>query len=365
MSQRSTLDETTADGGQLERFPSEPHRARRWVILTLIVLVASAATVGGAVTWVRHQMNPPGAPGADVAVTIKAGSSTPAIAKTLSRAGVIGDDRVFAYWAKLNGKGPFLAGDYVLKKRSDYSVVAAALTKGTAPGFDRFVVPEGLRLQEVAARVGQLPGRSAERFVQLASEGPARSRYQPAGGTNLEGFLYPSTYFLDKKATEATVIDRMVNAFDSVADDVDLREGANALKLTPYQVVIVASLIEREAKVPEDRARIAEVMYNRLAKSMPLQIDATLLYAQGRTSGSLTDKDKLTASPYNTYLNKGLPPAPIASPGRASLEAALHPDSGPFLYYVVTDAAGHHAFAATLDEHNKNVALARSRGLLK
>jgi UPF0755 protein len=200
--------------------------------------------------------------------------------------------------------------------------------------------------------------------------------------TSLEGLLFPDTYQVSNSENEAQVVESMVSLMERVGRQEDLEANAAALGYTPYQILIIASLIEREAKLPEDRAKIARVIYNRLGPFSPypeLQIDATLLYNQdpALSIGELRQID----TPYNTYLHAGLPPTPIANPGRASIHAALHPAPNPppsdpiclelpdktncpLYFYVLANEDGGHAFAVTLEQHERNVAAARAAGLL-
>jgi uncharacterized YceG family protein len=155
----------------------------------------------------------------------------------------------------------------------------------------------------------------------------------------------------------------MVGHFDEVMGALDANNRAAALGYTPYQTLIVASLVEKEARVPEDRAKVARVIYNRLAASVPLGIDATLCYEQGQTPCSLTQSVLDAPTPYNTRVNTGLPPTPIASPGRASIEAALGPAEGDWLYYVLAGEDGHHAFTADYNEFQQLKAQCAEMGL--
>jgi UPF0755 protein len=230
----------------------------------------------------------------------------------------------------------------------------------------RLTIPEGLRIastypgeRSISSVVQDRTGISAKAFVRAADDLKRHpSSYLPKDATSLEGLLFPDTYQVEKKGMTADgVVETMLGQFDAIAQEIDLTGGAKALGLTPYQVVIVASMIEREAQVEGDRAKIASVIYNRLARGMTLGIDATLLYDDPTPDGHLTTPDLATDTPYNTRLNAGLPPTPIASPGQASLEAALHPAQTDYLYYVLCppDGPGVHRFATTLREHDHNV----------
>ena len=330
--------------------------------MALVVLLM----VGGGVLWFQRQVDPPGGGGRRVTVEVPEGSSTQRIAELLDEKGVVRDARLFHLYVRAKNAGPFQSGSYALPRDGSFDEVIAALEDGPSQTFDRITIPEGLTLRQIADRVGRLPGRSAERFLELAGSGEIRSRYQPAGTTSLEGLLLPETYNVEDKDDERAILQRMVGAFDEVADKAGLAGVVEGGLVNPYQAVIVASLVEREARVDEDRGMISRVVYNRLRQRMPLQVDATVIYAQGRTGEKdlrLLNKDLETDSPYNTYRVTGLPPTPIAAPGRPALMVAIDPPPGPWLYYVVVEPNGKHAFATTLEEHNRNIALARSRGL--
>ena len=192
-----------------------------------------------------------------------------------------------------------------------------------------------------------------------------KSDYQPPTVRTLEGLLFPDTYFVDPKDDEAAILRRMVSQFDSNAKAAGIESASAKVGLSPYQVIVAASLVESEGKVAVDRPKIARVIYNRLEQDMKLQIDATALYVCQcrRPGGRVLFEDLEIDSPYNTYHVKGLPPSPIAVSGRAALKAALNPDEGPWLYYVKFESDGTHKFATTLEEHNRNIADARRRGV--
>jgi UPF0755 protein len=350
-------------GDDREEFP--PPRRRRWVFraIVLLLLAALVATGLGAL-WVERKIHPRGPVGSQVAVTVPPGSSTARIGELLERAGVVADGRVFRWYVRVFGGGPFQAGEFSFRKRDDMKRVVDVLDRGPDVQRDRITIPEGLTLDQVAARVGQLPGRSATTFKQVAQSGQVHSALQPPGSTNLEGFLYPDTYFVTDQDDELNILTRMVAEFDRVATELGYPGAQQATGRSPYDAVIVASLVEREAKVPQDRGRIARVIDNRLQQDMLLQIDAALIYALGGNKPRLLNADLRSDSPYNTYRFKGLPPTPIASPGRASLQAAIAPEPGPWLYYVLAGTDGHHAFAVTASEFERLRREAQAKGLL-
>ena len=338
---------------------------RRWPYVLGAVFLAGVIALALVAIWYQRNVNPPGKPGAAVSITVAPGMSTDAIGELLEREGVIRSASVFRYYVKLNGLGTVEAGDYTLHRNEDMGTVVKVLEGGAA--IDKglpLTIPEGLTLAQVADLVGGLPGRTADRFLQVAASGVVRSRYQPVGVTSLEGLLLPETYFFATEDDETAILRRMVGAFDSLADRLDITTTASRLGVTPYEAVIIASLVEREARVDEDRGKVARVIYNRVAAGMPLQIDATIQFALGKQKDVLLNQDLEIDSPYNTYKIPGLPPGPIAAPGQESLVAALDPTPGPWLYFVVIDKDGRHAFAQTLAEHNRNVEQAIKNGVL-
>ncbi len=346
-----------------EPFPERrgPRRGGRVVKVVAALLVCGLLAAGAAVVWVQRQVDPSGDPGAPVTVEIPMGSSTQRISEILDDRRVVDSARAFRLYVRARNAGPFLAGSYTLRRNDSFANIVTTLEKGPEISFERLTIPEGYTLEQVAERVGKLPGRSAEAFMQVAQSGVVRSRYQPEGSTNLEGLLFPDTYKFDPKEDERAILQRLVTAFDNVAAQVGLDRVTEGGLVTPYQAVVVASLVEREAKRDVDRGPVARVIYNRLRRRMLLQIDATLLYARGEHKNRVLDADKAIDSPYNTYENTGLPPTPIAAPGRESLAAAIDPPEGDFLFYVtVNDCTGETVFGRTNADHERNVARRRS-----
>lgn len=211
-------------------------------------------------------------------------------------------------------------------------------------------IPEGLRVEQVAETIAEQLGLSRRKFLEAATGGAySLPPYLPPGAETVEGFLYPETYEFRTTASVEDVINRQLEQFRAEAEGLPWGR-ARELGVTQYEVVVIASLIEREARVDEDRAKIAAVIYNRLAKGMKLEIDATVLYALPEHKERLLFEDLEYPSPYNTYLHEGLPPGPIASPGLASLAAALRPADADYLYYVVIDESGRHGFTDSYEE---------------
>jgi UPF0755 protein len=328
-------------------------------VIVLVLLLAAAAVV-----WVRHQIDPPGEPGSEVRIRVEQGMSVDQIGDVLHEKGIIENTRIWRYYARLSGADSIQAGDYSVRQGESMGNVIKILEGGAEveQGIP-LTIPEGLTLKEIADKVGELPGRSAESFLRAAESGAVRSQYQPAESNNLEGLILPETYFLEKDDDETAILRRMVEFFDQTVTSLGISTAAARLGVTPYETIIVASMVEREAKVPEERGQIARVIYNRLENEMRLQIDATVLYAIGEKKDVVLFSDLEVDSPYNTYKVDGLPPGPIASPGKRSLEAALSPTPGPWLYYVLADENGRHAFATTNEEFSRYLAEARRKGL--
>ena len=327
-------------------------RRRHPVLLTLlIVLVLFVAVVIGGFVWADGQINPGGHQGPKVAVHIPDNTSTSGIGSILARAGVIHDATLFGLYARIKGVGPLLPGSYLLARNSSYGSAIAKLEAGPQLVTDTLRIPEGYTISQIAAAVAALPDvhLSASRFLAAASSGEVRSPYEPAGVNNLEGLLFPDTYQVQQGESEVELLEELVGEFDDQASQVGLTAAAGRLGFTPYQVVTVASIVEREAKLSADRGPVASVLYNRLRVGMPLGADSTQTYYLRLAHPDLTPTvAQLDApSPYNTRLNKGLPPTPVANPGLASLTAATAPPTTNDLYFVQIKPDGQLGFAAT------------------
>lgn len=358
------MTETDTDLLPDAAYEPEPIRGhRRLGVVLLAILATFFVLVAAAFFWYSSKANPSGGPHTPVTIIIPPGSSTAYIAAVLDEKKVITSARLFRYYLKVRGGGPYQAGEYNFKQRSSFGAVAKILGKGPTVVVQRLTIPEGYTLKQIAAKVGQLPNRSSARFMQVATSGEVRSNYEPPGSNNLEGLVFPDTYFVRPNDDEKAILQRMVSEFDSRAAQAGIDDAATKVGISPYQAIIVASMIEREAKIDEDRGKVAQVIYNRIHKGMLLQIDATVVYALGGDKTRVLYSDLKVESPYNTYLHKGLPPGPISSPGGPALAAALNPTPGTWLFYVVVDAQGHHAFANTDAEQQANIRLAQQRGV--
>ncbi len=232
---------------------------------------------------ISNEVNPSGHPGRTVTVVVPAGASTVRIADLLAKAGVIHGPTVFALYVKLEASASLLPGTYHLATNEPYSRVVAALEAGPVLVVEPLRVPEGYTIRQMAAALGRLRGIgvSPGAFVVAATGGQVRSPYEPAGTNNLEGLLFPATYPVRQGEPPDDLVQYMVDTFDSHAAQLDLAAAAGKLHYSAYQVVIVASIVEREAKLEVDRGPIASAIYNRLAAGMPIGAESTLLYALG------------------------------------------------------------------------------------
>jgi UPF0755 protein len=352
--------------------PAPPPAKRSRVGKVLIVLAVLAVLVllalGAGAFYIKGKVDPSGGPGEEVAVDIPRGTSTAGIASLLDEKGVITDAGVFKLYLRVKGGGPFDAGLYRMPTNSAMGDVVQILEKGPAlpPAFN-ITIPEGLVIDQVVSRVDDSEQFDGAEFRAAIESGDVRSKYSPPGQTSLEGLLFPDTYRVEESAAgdELGLLGRMVGTFDQIATEVGYDEAESKVGYSAYEAIIVASLVEAEAKDDADRAKIARVVYNRLEQGIPLGIDATFYFALplDRRGTSLRQSDLDRPGPYNTRLNRGLVPTPIALPGRASLEAALNPEPGPWLYYVLKDQRTH-AFSESYDEFLRNKRAAQENGLI-
>jgi uncharacterized YceG family protein len=311
-----------------------------------------------------------------VIVVIPKGSSASAIGSILARDGVVSSGFFFDMRALVEGKrGELHSGRFLLRHDESYAAAIAALSKPPPVTIPvRVVIPEGetrLQIAELAAADG-LTGSYAAASKRSSLLNPV-DYGAPQGTPNLEGFLFPATYDMKAGAPVSQLVSEQLTAFRERFGAEEIRR-AHELHVTPYQLLTVASMVEREAQLPGDRPKIAAVIYNRLRLNMPLGIDATIYYAVEQAAGIATDTHELTDaqlridSPYNTRTHRGLPPTPISNPGIASIEAAAHPAHVSYLYYVAAaDGCGEQVFSNSyaqfeLDAAAYNAAVKKNGG---
>jgi UPF0755 protein len=327
-------------------------RLKKTLLFVLVVIVIAAASTfylwrGVALPYQGFQ--------GEQFVMVNAGDSVASIGHSLAQAGVVRDARSFQIAARLKRAEKRLqVGEYRFDRAATSFDVVDRIARGDV--FVRPITfPEGRTAAEMSAIFEERGFGGASEFLTAARDAAPARGFDPAA-QDLEGYLFPSTYRLPRNTTAAALVRLMVQSFEKALDPA-LRAAASAGGLSIREAVTMASLVEEEAQKPDERPLISAVYHNRLRIGMPLQCDATVIYAMqraGRWNGNITRADLSMDSPYNTYQRRGLPPGPIANPGRASLEAAVHPAGVPYLYYVSRND-GSHAFASTLDEHNRNV----------
>jgi UPF0755 protein len=321
------------------------------ILLLLLVLAAGGAAVA---LYLRLQQPYRGYPGAEQLVEIPAGSGTRTIGDRLVAAGVVRDPLTFRAALLVSGQARVLkAGEY----RFDRPLTALEAIGKIARG-DVYVVtvtiPEGLTIREMAALAESRGVGTAAEFIKGANDRSLMQGLDPSA-RNLEGYLFPDTYPVTRTDSRR-LVRAMVDGFEHVLTPA-MREAVEQRGLSLHQMVTLASIVEKEAARPDERPIVAAVYLNRIRRGIPLQCDPTVIYAlqlAGKYNGNLRRDDLMFDSPYNTYRYPGLPPGPIASPGRAALDAAIHPADVDYLYFVSRND-GSHAFARTLDEHNRNV----------
>lgn len=326
-------------------------------LLLLVVLLALAA--GAFALWMRRDVNRPVEhPSADRIITIEPGTGAAAVIAKLSEAGIVRHPIPLRLYLRLTGRsGGLRAGDYKFASPISPMQAIDKIRRGEI-FLERVTIPEGYNRFDIAETLAEKTGlASEEEFLRLTNDSSLIQRIAPEA-RNLEGYLFPDTYSYNAKTTPEELIRAMVNRFNEVFTP-EWGTRANQMNLTVHQVITLASIIEKEAKIPDERPHMASVFFNRLKIGMPLGSDPTFIYAAilaGDYDGNPNQpRFRQRQSPYNTYLVTGLPPGPIASPGRASIEAVLNPDTTDDLYFVVNSRDGRHKFSRTAAEHDAAV----------
>lgn len=288
-----------------------------------------------------------------ISVEIPSGSGTAAIGSILEENGVIKSASQFKIKSRMDkNDGKYKTGVYELSPSMSMDEIMQILMDGSQNTL-KFMVPEGYTLQQIADKFAETGGGTAEDFLYETEHGEFDFEYNDqmvSGSKRYEGFLYPDTYEIYKNESAHGIIQRMLTRFEQVYD-AEAEDMTADSSYSVFDLVTIASLVEREVKLDEERPLVASVIYNRLNKNMKLQMCSTVQYALGTPKARLMNSDLKVDSPYNTYQNAGLPAGPIASPGKSSINAALHPEKTDYLYFVLTAAgSGKHNFAATGDD---------------
>lgn len=344
---------------------------RRLVWLISIGIVAAAG-------WFAWAVLTPVEPAGQKFVLLHSGYSTHRIASELKSAGVIRSEHAFVLWHYFHPRRSLKAGEYLFDKSSNIADVQKRIARGDVY-FRTVVIPEGYTIFDIAHAIETAGLGSADEFLKEAHSDTALVADFAPAANSLEGYLFPETYQFTRLMTMHDMATAMVKQFRQVAHQIGLIQGPQLIASSEPQpgsasdaqpgaspndvesTVIMASIIEKETAVAEERPLVASVYYNRLAKKIALDADPSIIYAEllaGTYQGALHHADMQFSSPYNTYRNAGLPPGPIGNPGRSALETAMHPAQSDYLYFVA-DAQGHHRFARSYEEHNKNVATYR------
>lgn len=320
------------------------------VRIIVSIFLVSVLAIGGWLAWALYSpVNPVG----QKFVLLHPGYSTRHIAGELKAAGVIPSARAFLLLHYLHPSRSIKAGEYLFDKEATTLEVYDRLVRGDVY-VHTVVIPEGFNIFDIAQAVQDAGLGSREDFLKVATTETSLISDLDPEAKSLEGFLFPNTYEFTRMQSLPEIAAAMVKQFRQAAREAGVSSDVS-------KTVTMASIIEKETAVPEERSLAASVYYNRLQKNIPLQADPSVIYAellQGTYTGALHHEDMHFASAYNTYLHAGLPPGPIANPGKAALEAALHPASTDYLYFV-SDGNGHHRFSRSLEEHNRNVAAFR------
>jgi UPF0755 protein len=297
--------------------------------------------------------------GDPVRFTVPRGSGMSAVADTLDARGVIGSPRIFKAYARMQGATAKLQpGVYEVRRGAAFSLILRKLTTGDVVKT-RLVIPEGWELRRIAPRLAQLTGQPADSILSRLMD-PAQAKRYGVPGPTLEGYLYPATYVFPMGARLDVILRELTGQYRAVWTP-QMRQRAQALGMSEREVVTLASIVEKEAKVWTERPTIARVYHNRLKRGMRLEADPTVQYALGEHQRRLLRRhiQQTADDPYNTYRNKGLPPGPIASPSRGAIEATLNPAEHDFLFFVAR-ANGTHVFTRTYNEHLRQVARYRA-----
>ena len=324
------------------------------------MFAAVGALVVIGLVWFALQAYPLGGAGQEVIVTVHPGDSMAVIAGQMHTAGVIGSPFAFRLDTLVFGAPLVRPGSYEIAQNSTFAHVKAIF--GAEPNVQVVTVSAGLTLHEVALLVASAKGNTfANTFVQDASAAAATNAFHPNG--SLEGLIGVGQYIVMPTDTPAMLLARMTSSFTAQASAVGLTPSTSLDGLDAYQLLIAASIVEKEGYIPLNMPKVARVIFNRLARGMRLQMDTTVLYYLGLDGGTVTHAMLETKTPYNTYLANGLTPTPICSVSTTALRAVLHAPLGQWLYFQLIDKNGNEAFVTTFSEQLANERLAASRGI--
>jgi UPF0755 protein len=330
------------------RIRAAQNKKNKWLFAVIIIAVIIVA-----VFCIFQSMMRPVILDQAVTVSIEEGATTSSIAQTLYDEGLIKSKSGFILYVKKEGIANKLrSGKYEFSGKVTLDTIQQQLLSNNNLSDIKVTIPEGLTMKQTAQKFAEACNLNVQAFLDYAQTADFPYDYLPAKGTEnrLEGYLFPETYFVNENWDEKEIIDMLLAQFDKIWTE-EYRQKTKELGKTTNEIIIMASLVEKEAKIPEDRPTIAGVFYNRLEKNMPLQSCATIQYLLGEPKARLLYSDLQIESPYNTYKYTGLPPGPIVSPGIDSIKAALYPQNTDYLYFLAKPDSSHY-FSKTLAEHN-------------
>ncbi|TEB17628.1 putative aminodeoxychorismate lyase [Pelotomaculum sp. FP] len=338
--------------------PKNKSKANKVVVLYRYAVLSLAGTFCLAFFFVLVMLSPVSSKdeSKEIVVAIPQQATAGMVGEILKKEGLVRSSlafRLYTRWKSMDSG--IKAGQYRLSSALSTPQIIMELVDGRL-AVQSITIPEGLNTAQVADLLAAKGLVNREKFISVVANQEFPYSFlsrAPEGDKRLEGYLFPDTYNFNIGDSESAIVETMLKRFQREIDELGFAALAERNGMTLHQAVTIASLVEREAKADEERPLIAGVIYNRLKISMPLQIDATIQYALGENKPEIYYKDLEVDSPYNTYKNYGLPPGPIAMPGRPSLLAAVNPADTDYLYYVAKPD-GYHAFATTLAQHNVN-----------
>ncbi len=340
----------TRGSSRKRKFADGPFLLRVLLVLGILCLLAS-------LMFGREKEAP-------ATIVVEEGDTLARVADKLEEANVINSPTFFKLRARIRGEANQIKpGEYRFEPGEDSDEILEKLSSGDSASSFTVIIPEGLTLSQTAQKLAEQSGIPAEEFEAAAKNTNYGYPFldDPAIKTT-EGFLFPKKYEFDRSDDAARIVDRLLKQYLIETRDLDLAGATDGLNLTEYELITMASLIEKESANADERPLVASVIYNRMRAGMPLQIDAAIQYALGKPQEELKLSDLEVDSPYNTYTNRGLPPGPIASPSRESIKAALEPANTDYLYYVLEADGNEHFFTDDYDEFLEAKARANNVG---
>jgi UPF0755 protein len=328
------------------------HLKKLGIAILLILIFVFIGAAGAYLDIVSYAQKPPNTAPVETLVVVQSGQGFKSLSSVLYQKGVILNPFKFRLFARIKGYDKHIkAGEYMLSSAMTPEKILETMVDGKVH-LHRLTIPEGYNLRQIARAVENAGFATEEDFLKAADD-PDFVRAKGIDAQTFEGYLYPDTYYFPKGFTPENIISSMVKRFWSVFKP-EWKERAKTLGLTIHQVITLASIIEKETAVDDERPIISSVFHNRLKRNMRLESDPTVIYGMGDYNGNITRKDLERPTPYNTYTKKGLPPGPISNTGAKAIEAALYPADGKFLYFVSKNNGTHH-FSTNFKDHSRAV----------